>query len=208
MPQVTTESRRAESKHVLYEIEMFCALARYFETKAVDRAVQTLEREGIVVRNAVIEAFQVHARQLIEFLTYYESKKPHKDDIPAAHFTRTRRWDYARPRELEELRQLVHKRVAHLSVRRAEFTGRERWVATQDMRLKVGQILEAFLDEVDETVVCDGFVARARNALLASAPRPSVVQPPTGFGATESPVRTDGGGGTIVMMPNEPPIEG
>lgn len=78
----TNEALHAESKHVLCEIEMFCALARYFETRAVDRAVQSLEHEGIVVRNAVIEAFQLHARQLIEFLTRGTAGRSR-----ASHFT-------------------------------------------------------------------------------------------------------------------------
>ena len=175
---------------------MFCALARYFETGDIDCAVQGLDRQGIVVRNAVIEAFQVYARQLIDFLTYEKAKKPHGDDIPAAQFTKTRRWDYPRPPDLEALRRIIHKRVAHLSVRRAQFTGQERLVATRDMREKLGQILEAFLAEVDDEMVCDGFVARAWEALRASKPRPNVVEPPP-VGATEPVVRYRGGTFTI-----------
>ena len=60
------ETAREQSEHVLYEIQMFYALLRYFETGEVDRAVARFAQQGLPVRNAVIEAFEIHARQLIE----------------------------------------------------------------------------------------------------------------------------------------------
>jgi hypothetical protein len=35
-----------------------------------DAAVAALDNAGLPARNAVIEAFEIHARQLIEFLTH------------------------------------------------------------------------------------------------------------------------------------------
>jgi hypothetical protein len=48
---------------------MLCALANYFETGVVDDAVKSLLHEGVPARNALVEAFTIHTRQLIEFLT-------------------------------------------------------------------------------------------------------------------------------------------
>jgi hypothetical protein len=196
MSTPTPGARQAESKQVLYEIEMFCGLARYFETGEVDRAVQHLEREGIVVRNAVIEAFQLHARQLIEFLTRGTSGRSR-----ASHFT----WG---PWKLEQTP--AHKanfdrfsaRVLHLSLKRATFTPEQEQVETRRIRRELGEDIGKFLAALKEDSVCEGFVARAREALLASEPPPEVVQRPTGIGATEPIVPY--GGGTITLMPDEP----
>jgi hypothetical protein len=42
----TAADARVASEHVLYEIEMFCSIATYFETGVVDDAVQGLQHEG------------------------------------------------------------------------------------------------------------------------------------------------------------------
>jgi hypothetical protein len=195
MSTTPDEARQAESKHVLYEIEMFCALARYFETGEVDRAVKFLEREGIVVRNALVEAFQLHARQLIEFLTRGTSRRSR-----ASHLT----WG---PWKLDQTPahkpnfERFSERVMHLSLKRTTFTPEEQQVETRRIRRELGEDIGRFLAAVNEDSVCEGFIARAREALLASAPPPLVVQRPTGIGATEPIVPY--GGGTITVMPDE-----
>ena len=195
MSTTTDEVRQAESKHVLYEIEMFCALARYFETGEVDRAVRHLEREGIVVRNAVIEAFQLHARELIEFLTRGTSGRSR-----ASHFT-WGRWKLEQTPAHKANFDRFSERVMHLSLKRATFTPEEQQVETRRIRRELGEDIEKFLAAVKDDSVCEGFVARAREALLASEPPPEVVQRPTGIGATEPIVPY--GGGTITIMPDE-----
>jgi hypothetical protein len=192
----TNEARRAESTHVLYEIEMFCALAWYFETGEVDRAVQGLELEGIVVRNAVIEAFQLHARQLIEFLTRGTPGRSR-----ASHFT----WGaWKLPQMPEHTRNFERfsERVMHLSLKRATFAPEDQRVETRRIRRELGDDLAKFLAAVKEDTVCDGFTARARAALLVSEPPPDVLQPFAPIGATEPVVPY--GGGTIIVMPDEP----
>ena len=194
---VSDEARRAESKQVLYEIEMLCALARYFETGELDRAVRALEYDGIVVRNAVIEAFQLHARQLIEFLTRGTS-----DRSRASHFT-WGRWKLQVTPAHKSNFDRFSERVMHLSLKRSTFTPGEQRVETGQIRHELGQDIEEFLSAVRPELVCDNFVARARAALLESEPLPDVVQRPTGIGATESVVPYTGG--TIVIPPGDPP---
>ena len=161
----TTQARREESKHVLYEIEMFCALARYFETGEVDRAVQGLEREGIVVRNAIIEAFQIHARQLIELL----DEKQRTKDWDASDFTKGP-WQFQLDPGRRQDWERFSQRVAHLSRKRARFTDKERLVETQRIRRELGADIEQFLLVVDEKLVCQDFLVRARKALSDSLP--------------------------------------
>src|SRR5689334_8614834 len=69
-----TEQLREQSKHVLYEIQMFYALASYLETGEVDVAVSGLANSGLPVRNAVVEAFEIHARQMVELLTHQRNR--------------------------------------------------------------------------------------------------------------------------------------
>ena len=66
MGQRTPEELREQSKHLLSEVQMLFALGRYLETGVVDAAVAHLDRAGLPVRNAVIEAYEIHARQLID----------------------------------------------------------------------------------------------------------------------------------------------
>ena len=188
-----TESRRVESTQVLYEIEMFCALARYFETGEVDRAVRGLEREGLVVRNALIESFQVHARQLIEFLT-----RSTQDRSRASHFT-WGPWKLQQTPAHKQRFDRFSERVMHLSLKRAMFTAREQRVETSRIRRELGAEIETFLDAVREDTVCDGFVTRAREALRASEPEPDVRAPSAVVGATESPFASQRGTATFSL---------
>jgi hypothetical protein len=185
-----SEFRRSESEHVLYEIEMFCGLAGYFESGEVDAAVRTLVGNGIVVRNAMIEAFQLHARQLIEFLS-----RSNERDSRASHFTKGPWRHEPTPRQDEDWTRFS-QHVVHLSLVRATFADADRRVETRRIRRDLGAGIYRFLEAVDDGRVCEGFVSRARAALRASEPPPDVVQPPAIVGATEPAVRYRGGTAT------------
>ncbi|MGZ4254809.1 MAG: hypothetical protein ACXVW5_22010 [Solirubrobacteraceae bacterium] len=197
----TIAERQAQSEHVLYEIEMLCKLAAYFETGEVDRAVRYLDQSGIVVRNAVIEAFQLHARQLLDF---FRPCKQDPRDSYAWHFT-TAPWTLKRTAAQAAEFDRFSKRVMHLTLRRATFTDAGRRVDTRRIRRMLGADIERFLKAVDQQRVCNDFVSRARAALLSSEPPPeSPLTPPVG--ATDADpytVRATGvlyTGGTAVMM--------
>jgi len=59
---------------VLFEIQMLGALAGYIRTGEVDEAVADLAYKGVPARNAVIESFELHARNLIEFLIHQQGR--------------------------------------------------------------------------------------------------------------------------------------
>ena len=195
----SSETRRNQAKHVLYEIEMFCKLAQYFESGAVDAAVRGVDREGIVVRNAMIEAFQLHARQLIEFLTH----DPGRLDSHASHFTKGP-WRPESPPAHEADWRRFSKRVMHLSLSRADFTDADMLVETRRIRRELGTSIERFLEAVDDERVCEAFVSRARAALRASEHPLGDVLGPASVSTTSAMVSTTAavsyGGGTAIAM--------
>jgi hypothetical protein len=181
---------RVASEHVLYEIEMFCAIASYLESGAVDSAVRHLQHDGLVVRNAMVEAFQLHARQLIDFLTGTDSR-----DMSASDFTKTkwRRLNRTQRRRTDFDR--FSQRVMHLSLRRAEFTTTQQRVASRRIRHQLGDDIRRFLDAVDDDRVCRGFLPRARMALTLS--EQPAEQAHKVAGATEAAIGYTGGTATV-----------
>lgn len=163
----TTDDLREQSKHLLYEIEMLYALLRYFETGEVDRAVARLDREGLPVRNAVIESYQLHARQLIEFLI----DSPRK--LPTAHkFTRGKWQMPPERRDLQDLEDEFSERVMHLGWKRSEFTDQERTVWTHRIEETIRPALLRFLEQADPEKLCGGFVEAVRAAIAGDTSKP------------------------------------
>lgn len=104
----TGDRLRAGSVHLLYEIEMFCALADFFETGEADQAVAGLPHQGLAVRNAMIESWAVHFRALTDFL-WPPPLNAKADDVFAEDYIEgwafdKNAWDLERRR--------VHKHVA------------------------------------------------------------------------------------------------
>jgi hypothetical protein len=157
----TSEELREQSKHLLYEIQMLFALGRYCGTGELDAAVAALNNAGLPARNAVIEAFEIHARQLIEFLTHQRN----------GHRATARDWatgwavPKATTRELKQLREAFSERVAHLSWKRSGFTGDEQLVMTQKIERKLQPLLLRFLEAADPETLCEGFLNETRAAL-------------------------------------------
>jgi hypothetical protein len=152
---------REQSKHVLYEVQMLFALGRYLQTGEVDDAVAGLDRDGLPVRNAVIEAFEIHARQLIEFLTHPRNGRR----------ATARDWStgwcvpQVETQELKQLRAAFSERVAHLSWKRSAFTAGEQRVIAHQIQDKLGPLLRQFLRRADPEMLCNGFVSEADAAL-------------------------------------------
>jgi hypothetical protein len=177
----TDDQLRAGSIHLLYEIEMFCALADSFESGAVDLAVSGLPGLEMPVRNAVVESFAIHTRGLISFLSPPRAKvEPWEDDVFAKDYVDdwtfdTHRWKAERVR--------VNQHVAHLTLartkRRADST-----FPTRQIRRDLGAELQRFRGRLDaDAPVTHDFRLRARRALHVpeidlSSPRVDVLAPP------------------------------
>lgn len=161
MKERKPEELREQSKHLLYEIQMLFALGRYCQTGELDVAVAGLDRAGLPVRNAVIEAFEIHARQLIEFLTHQRNRRR------ATARDWAKGWSVAKAETqgLRELREAFSERVAHLSWKRSGFTRDEQLVMTHEIEGKLRPLLLRFLEKADPERLCEGFLKEARLAL-------------------------------------------
>ncbi|HEU4461217.1 MAG TPA: hypothetical protein VFR75_01365 [Solirubrobacterales bacterium] len=111
----TRDEAIKQSDHLLYEVQMLASLHAHFQNGDHDRAVADLPLDGLAARNALIESFQIHARQLIDFLT----DQPGRREATAHDFVA--RWSVpAKDRQtLKRLSGEFSERVAHLSWRRS-----------------------------------------------------------------------------------------
>src|SRR5262245_47227954 len=100
--QRTSEELQEQSKHLLYEIQVLFALGHDLRAGKLDSSVAALPRAGLPIRNAVIEAFEVHARQLIEFLTHQRN----------ASRATAREWARGWTASAEEVQELKELRAA------------------------------------------------------------------------------------------------
>lgn len=111
----TQDDLRTASNHLQYEIWMFSELPEL---------LRTAEALPAVHRNALVESFAIHIRDLIGF--FYAGTSPHGDDIIAEDFfPEPDIWRNAIPAKsdyLEELRIRANKEVAHLTYTRLQLT--------------------------------------------------------------------------------------
>jgi len=156
----------AASEHVMYEWWMLYSLhdlilarSRGPITHATESEVHTIDpswiRDGspfetlVVMHNALIEAFALHARVLYDF--FYgpsESRKP--DDIGAEHFfSESEEWQTARPAlnkdKIDAIRNRINKEIAHLTYMRQMIPYDSKdWPITELMQ-ELNLVVERFL---------------------------------------------------------------
>lgn len=104
---------RFSGEHLAYEMEMFFATAA--------ELLRPLNVNSDLIKNALLEAFTIHARSILFF---FYPENPRKDDALAEHFlTSKKAWNVIRPQlspELKRLQKRVGKEIAHLSYTRLE----------------------------------------------------------------------------------------
>jgi hypothetical protein len=91
-------------RHFLYELWML------LETRKLVMGAQN-EAFGRIVLNALIEAFCVHARGLVEF---FEGQQRRPTDVPASNFT-DRPFVYTRDNVVGDLCNKINKQIAHIT---------------------------------------------------------------------------------------------
>lgn len=142
---------------------MLGALRVHFLKGDHDCAVAGLPLDGLASRNALVEAFQIHARQLIDFLT----DKPAAKEA-TAHDYATGSWSIP-AEDAKALRRLggeFSQRVTHLSWRRSGDRSVQTAVLTEEIFAAIRKHLLAFLDQVELARVENDFVEEARRALV------------------------------------------
>jgi hypothetical protein len=119
-PRKNDDALREASGHLQYEVWMF------METAAL------LARDTglpVIIRNALLEAFTVHARVLLD--VFYPSSSRDDDVLAADFFDDPLTWARQRPRMTPALRRVdtrVGKEVAHLTYARNTVTAdAKRW---------------------------------------------------------------------------------
>ena len=178
----TASQLQSDSKTLQYECEMLCYVARNLSCDMV--------RNDWAAKNAHVESFAVHCRNLIFFFYAHEASnkagKPRKGDVLAVHFFEEQaKWDRKAPKisgTLQDAKVQADKQIAHITDERRELnqpggpTGP--WMIAEivtDLR----KVVAEFLDSVPkENLALD--VKHALGSLIsvsASEPPPSD-QPP------------------------------
>ena len=104
------------AEHVAYEVDMFFGMVEVLTRPSVISAPSVAEANRL--KNAVIEVFAIHLRNLIDFL-YLE--RPQPTDVLAADFCATGVWEAVKPpitNSLEAARVRANKEIAHLTSQR------------------------------------------------------------------------------------------
>jgi hypothetical protein len=125
---------------------MLASLHSHFQNGDHGRAVVDLPLNGLAARNALIESFQIHARQLIDFLT----DRPNRKEATASDFT-VGEWGIpdSDRRALKRLSGEFSQRVAHLSWRRSELDTTQQRVMTENIFDAVRRQLLVFVEHLD-----------------------------------------------------------
>jgi len=137
---------RALTEHLYYEVQMTFGLGAWL-----------VHSQGTVLnqtaRNAEVEAFTIHVRQLIDFLWMEQPQDSKKRDAFAADYFAPGEWDKlrpARPQILEPaLRRKVGWGVAHLTYDRAWSTPQDKQWNPVALGCALAPAVVCFADNVD-----------------------------------------------------------
>src|SRR5262249_37462283 len=115
--------RKASAADLHYEVSMLCGTADQLRQLVQRRSESTHEpsREDILVGNAVVESFAIHARNLVIFF-YPEMSKRKDGDVVAPDFIEDlASWQRTRPRLTPALKTALTRtgqEIAHLTIQR------------------------------------------------------------------------------------------
>lgn len=133
--------REMARRHISYEIKMMRELAEGLQGRGVGPRT---------MRNALLESFLIHYRNLFDFF-YPENKRRLPFDIAASDYLPDRkRWRHSRPdvdmKQVAENRERVNCLLAHLSLRRLKYRNRS-W-PDKKMTRNVEALLDEFFSEL------------------------------------------------------------
>ena len=139
------------SEDVKYEVDMLRLQGNKFWGT---RAQQPRNNQEIADRNALLEGFLLHARNLIHFLWGRDKQ----DDVLASHFFDDRRdWEDHCPQMsqfLKDQRPKINKRLAHLTYARLKMD--PRWDIPR-IQAEIERGLDKFLQSVPPERLSDSF---------------------------------------------------
>jgi hypothetical protein len=145
--------RQTLSEHLLYELQMTFMLA-----SRLDGGAGTVL--NVNARNAEVEAFAIHLRQLIEFLWIEQPQTEAWRNAFAADYFESGRWRQLRPARPEALGRDFHKSIgwgaAHLTYDRADVTGNDAWWQVRVHVIPLARAAECFVENVDPDELAPG----------------------------------------------------
>lgn len=142
----TSEELKSMSVHLMYEYAMLDGLARKL-AKGEDEEL---------VNNALLEAFLIHTRVLLEF--FFPAHVREGDVVASDYLGSEKAWETIRgdlPGELVEIRKRVGKEVAHLTLQRLRIPPDEKRWNFLAIAAAIGGILEKFASAVDPGLISD-----------------------------------------------------
>ena len=132
--------------HLKYEIDMFSALA-----KTLSLGSLALDMFGsIVVKNALLESFLLHERNIIDFL-YGETK--YKTDITYKDFLKNRTEPFINEGIREDRERNIDKEILHLTEIRCE-QEKTKWNVLSEYCF-LAEYIKKCIDEIEKTEIDD-----------------------------------------------------
>jgi hypothetical protein len=177
------ELREYADEHLLYEVWMVAALAERMKRHAALFDAGLSKRHGplanelldLAGRNADIESFATHMRNLVQFL--YPHKPKGGTVIAADYFTKRSDWETVRPKRPESLmvaNQRVPIEIGHLVLGRARREDKT-WNHNA-IWLDLAKVLRVFVDNVPAQRVSSEFKDALRTLVSTVQPQEMLVQ--------------------------------
>lgn len=141
------EELKLISEHLWYEVQMLVGLSRYMSSGGSDNNL---------IKNAVLEAYTIHARLILDFLF---NKEPQPDDVIAIDFLEdVQEWmnfQNERRQQIKTIRTRVAKEVAHLTYRRLNVTPDEKPWKYMEITDEIMSMFRLFIDRVPRNYLCE-----------------------------------------------------
>jgi hypothetical protein len=161
--QRSKEELKQASDHLFYEIWMFKSLTQIMALGVIG--------EG-VLNNALLEAFMIHLRVLIDF---FFAERPKQDAVIAEDFfSPPEKWHEVRSSQsdlLKRAKNRVHKEAAHLTYARQKVTPEKKLWTFVEIDKEIAIIINEFFNAVDTNLLGDRW-----EAVVKQQPRPKVTR--------------------------------
>jgi hypothetical protein len=157
---------------------MIYLLRGYLAGHVLDQAFQDRPDQGLPARNASIESFAIHVRNVVAFLYNLKGRGSGDHHFADDYVTDIGAYRKARPRRPPALERdvvdRIHKQVAHLNYARAGYAPEERLWLYDDICLAFAPVVRSFLSYVDPAKVSPEFVDQVQRVLPPEPPSVSV----------------------------------
>jgi hypothetical protein len=134
------------SSHLFYEFSMLINMTEEIRSSKYN--------QGSTVSNALIEAFTMHVRIILDFL--YEKKKRPDDAVVGDFFSTQDVWLKIRPKMppiLNNISKRVNKEVAHLTYSRLKVTPSTKTWHVVDIAKDILKVFDKFLENVSRELL-------------------------------------------------------